>query len=95
MLPGDLGSPKGVNEKGVTESSWSFSLPPGDGHHYNPQYSVFGLQDEIETVDVDETVCTFNGKELYRFSFTKVYPALHHKTVRDSLQRVLRETEQE
>ena len=89
VLLGNLGTPKGVDEEGVTVHEWSYSLPPGDGHHYNPQYSVFGFQDETETVDSDQTVCTFNGEELYRFQYTKVYPALTEKTVKDSIQRII------
>ncbi len=94
VLPANLGSPKGIDEEDVTVSEWSYSLPPGDGHHYNPQYSVFGMQDETETVDSDETVCTYDGKELYRFRFTKIYPALREKNARDSLRRILPDAEE-
>ena len=88
-LPGNLGTPKGVDEEGVTNHEWSYALPPGDGHHYNPQYTVFGLQDEIETLDSNETVCTHNGQELYRFQYSKVFPALTEKIVEDSIRRIL------
>lgn len=87
-LPGNLGSPTGIDEEDVTVSEWSYSLPPGDGHHYNPQYSVFGMQDEAETVNSGETVCTLDGKELYRFRFTKIYPALRQKTIEDAVRAI-------
>ena len=31
----------------------------------------------------------YNGGELYRFQFTKVFPALKEKTVKDSIRRIL------
>lgn len=94
VLLGNLGTPKGIDEEGVTAHEWSYSLPPGDGHHYNPQYTVFGIQDETERVDSDQTVCTYNGKELYRFQFTKVFPAVTEKTVENSIRRILSDNEE-
>ena len=94
VLPRNLGTPKGVDKEDVTQTEWSFSLPAGDGHHYNPQYSVFGYQDETETVDSNETVCTFDDNELFRFRFTKIFPALREKSIEDSVHRILSEPEE-
>lgn len=93
VLPHNEGTPKGVNKQDVTYSEWSYSLPPGDGHHYNPQYSVFGFQDEIESLDSDETVCSIYGKELFRFRFMTIFPALDEKPVENSVRRILSDSE--
>lgn len=36
--PTNIGTPKGVDEEDVTVYEWSYTLSPGNGHHFNPQY---------------------------------------------------------
>lgn len=89
-LPGNVGNPKGVDETGVTVYEWSYKLPPGDGHHFNPQYSVAAASLDQETIRPEETVCSVDGKELYRFRTTTIFPAVTEKTVRNAFDRLIK-----
>ena len=91
-VPVNMGTPKGVDAEGVTVYEYSYTLPRGNGHHFNPQYSVSAASPEQQSVH-DETVCSVDGKELYRYRFTTIHPALTEDTVRETLNRHLRRAE--
>ncbi len=93
-LPVNIGTPKGVDAEEVTVYEWSYTLPPGNGHHFNPQYSVAAAHLDRQSVNDEETVCSVDGKELYRFRFTIIFPALTEDTLRERLSRHLRKAEQ-
>lgn len=92
-LPVNIGTPKGIEEKDVTIHEWSFTVPPGKGHHFNPQYSVSRANTDHQTVNDSETLCSVDGKELYRFRQTTIYPALSKDAVREAMKRRLRKAE--
>lgn len=87
-VPVTIGTPKGVEKKDATVHELSYTLPPGSGHHFNPQYSVAAANPDEESHDT-ETVCSVDGRELFRFRFTKIYPGLTDH-VRETLIRQLR-----
>ena len=89
VRPGNLGTPKGVDEEGVTVHEWSYSLPAGRRPSLQPAIFCLRFSGRNRDGDSDQTVCTFNGEELYRFQYTKVYPALTEKTVKESIQRII------
>lgn len=91
-VPTNIGSPRGVEAENVTVHERSYTLPPGSGHHFNPQYSVARARLDEQSVH-DETVCSVDGKELYRFRFTKIYPVLSEDTLGEMLYRHLRKAE--
>ena len=74
-VPTTIGTPEGVDAEDVTVYEWSYTLPPGNGHHFNPQYSVAVAGQGQKSVH-SEIVCSVDGKELYQFRLTKIYPAL-------------------
>ncbi len=92
-LPFNEGSPAGVSDKNITNAEWSYSLEPGDGHHYKPNYSVFGPQDEYESLNTTSTTCSLDGKELYQYRMTRIYPAMQRKDIENSLRQFYREFE--
>lgn len=92
-LPVNIGTPRGVEEKDVTAHEWSFTVPPGNGHYFNPQYSVSNASPDQQTVNDTETLCSVDGKELYRFRRTIIYPALPKDVVRETLKHHLRKAE--
>ena len=92
-LPTDIGNPSAEKAEDTTTYEYSLVLPAGDGHFYNPQYSVFS-PGGVELADTDETVCSFEGKELFRFRFTIIYPSLTEKAVDDSIERIRRAIEE-
>jgi len=92
-LPANIGTPTGVEENDVTAHEWSFTLPPGNGHYFNPQYSVAAASLDQQTSNDTETLCSVNGKELFRFRRTIIYPALTKDTVRETLNRRSRKAE--
>ncbi|GAB4393746.1 MAG: hypothetical protein Tsb0032_14290 [Kiloniellaceae bacterium] len=86
-IPTNIGTPKGIEAEDVTIHEWSYTLPPGDGHHFNPQYSVARASLDQQSTNGSETVCSLDGKELYRFRSTTIYPALTEDTIRETLTR--------
>lgn len=84
-VPVNIGTPKGVDAEDVTVYERSYTLPPGNGHHFNPQYSVAVASLDQPSSHDDETVCSVDGKELYRFRFTITHPALTEDTVRETI----------
>lgn len=74
-VPVTIGTPKGVEKKNATVHEVSYTLPPGNGHHFNPQYSVSAASRNQESHET-ETVCSVGGRDLFRFRFTTIYPGL-------------------
>lgn len=91
--PRNLGNPTEVTEEGVTEANWQISLPPGDGHYYNPQFTVLPVYVENAHFSTTETVCEFDGIELFRFRFTVNYPEIGEPQVLPSLERLFENSE--
>ena len=92
-IPTNIGTPRGVEAEGVTVHERSYTLPPGNGHYFNPQYSVAAASLDQQLVNDEETVCSVDGKELYRFRRTLIYPALTEDTLRERFNRHLRNAE--
>jgi len=71
---GVFGNPQRIEKDDTTTFEYSISLSSGEGHHYNPQYSVFSYSTDDEPVDNHETVCSIDGQELFRFRFRLIFP---------------------
>ena len=74
--PADWGDPTEELEKNVTETTFSLSVPPGDGHFYNPQYSIFGGLRKKPHTDKRQLACSLNGEEAFRINYEFMYPAM-------------------
>lgn len=72
--PADVGDPDGVTNAASTSGEYELSLKPGASHFFNPQYSVLRyVREQIPDIR-DETVCSFDGEELFRFKFNLISP---------------------
>lgn len=85
--PRNLGSPTGVSEKNVRETEYEIELEPGDGHQFLPGYSVLRFSQSSGSKVVDETVCSSNGVELFRYRFVEVFPDLDGEELDQVLRR--------
>lgn len=83
--PANLGNPKGITDKSVSKSEYEMTLEPGDGHEFAPGYSVSNSKPGYEGVHSDETVCSLDGEELFRYRFTTIYPNLDEEALKKAL----------
>ncbi len=87
------GNPDGINKQGVTESEYTISVPPGDGHFFNPQYSLLSYFGPSGREASSETACFFEDEEVFRFRFNTIFPGVTEKTIMDSVRRTTGEPE--
>ena len=88
-LPSNEGNFEGVRAKQETYGEWEISLEPGDGHYFHPQYTVSRFSKDVQELDNDQTVCSIDGEEKFRFGFTKIFPALTRDRLEKALRRIM------
>lgn len=71
--PTTLGNPAGVVSVDATSFAFEIELNEGEGHIYEGQYSIFSVNAAPRE---DVTVCTHQGKEVFRYRARYVYPTL-------------------
>ncbi len=71
---GDFGNPDGISQKNSAAYEYAISVPAGNGHFFNPQYSVFTYSNSEESIIEETTSCSLEGEELFRFERRLVYP---------------------
>jgi hypothetical protein len=71
---GNIGNPDGVLAEDTNTFEYSFKLRSDASHFYNPQYSLFSSSAKHEKIITDETVCSVDSQELFRFKFQLMFP---------------------
>jgi hypothetical protein len=72
--PSDEGNPEGIREENATTSKYELELPEKSGHFFNPQFWVFNLHAPGDGDTTSETVCRYQGRELFRSRFRLHFP---------------------
>jgi hypothetical protein len=68
------GNPGGVVQEHTNRLEYGLKLETPSGRFFNPQYSVFNPR-LAGTVVVEDTVCSFGSRELFRFRSEHQYQA--------------------
>jgi len=87
QIAGDEGGPERIVEEKTQSAEWSFSLEPGDGHHFWPQYVTLRARLREAREDTEETACSIDGEEVFRFRITKIFPEINREILDNSLRR--------
>ena len=85
--PVNIGTPRGVTDEDVTRSEYQMKVESGSGHEFISGYSVASSRQGHESVIVDETICSVDGEEIFRYRFTTIQPRLDKQTAIEALQR--------
>ncbi|MCW8856535.1 MAG: hypothetical protein OQJ95_04175 [Kangiella sp.] len=73
-VPSNLGNPKEEISKNQINSEFILEVPIGDGHFFNPQYSVLSFNDHSPIV-VKRTSCFVADKLLFEINKRHIYPS--------------------
>lgn len=69
-VPINFGTPESLGAKDVTVHEWSHPLLPDNGHCFNFQFARSPASTDQEAHEI-ETVCSIDGRELFRFTSTR------------------------
>ena len=72
--PVSYGNPIGPGEQNVARAEYRLPLENSAGHFYNPQYTLSGPHAPNISSVTNETVCSFGGREMFRFHLEVQYP---------------------
>lgn len=71
----NIGNPHEVTVPDARHYEYSYSLNPGNGHYFHPEYAVFSYSDDLGFSIEEELACSANGTELFRIKREFVYPS--------------------
>lgn len=74
--PTDLGNPHGIVAEKATTGSYSIPLESSEGVLFNPQYSLYGVQQADPKQHTTTTHCRIAGKEVASFTFNVIVPVV-------------------
>lgn len=74
-MPSNLGNPKEEISKNQLSSEFILQVPTGDGHFFNPQYSVLSFNDDSSIVVKERTSCFVENKLLFEINNRDIYPS--------------------
>jgi len=70
------GNPEGVIKEDAHTFEYDLPLKSNEGHFYNPQYSGFSYATDDNQIKTEETICSVDNEELFRFKFKLIYPVI-------------------
>lgn len=77
--PVSYGGPTGIRTRDISTHEYDLTLPKEAGRFFNPQFAVFRPERREPQVIQEETTCSSDDRELFRFRFRFVYPATNPK----------------
>ena len=70
----NYGNPDGVAATDAQTYDYELDLEKTEGRFFNPQYVLFTTVSPDAPQEIEETVCSSRGEELFRFRFLFLYP---------------------
>ena len=72
--PTTFGNPVRKLDSDATSQTFALSLDETEGHFYNPQYITFAVRSADEAVLQSDGRCSFQGKEVFRYTHRLHFP---------------------